>query len=121
MGSSMLNRAPPPGASSHQTRPPRLLAVSATMLSPRPLPGSDPRDPARTNRSKMRSRSASGTPSPAVVDVDANPVADPLHGDRPDAAGVPVGVVEEVDQGPAELLLVDADDEVAPPAPDPYR
>ena len=38
--------------------------------SPRPLPGSDPRDPARTNRSKMRSRSPFGDPVAAVVDVD---------------------------------------------------
>ncbi len=93
------------------TLPPNDCTVSATMLSPSPVPRREPRDPARTNRSKMRSRSACRHPRPLVVHRHQRVVAHGLGRDGGQATRVQVGVVEQVDQRPAQLLLVDPDDE----------
>ena len=68
-----MNLAPPLGRSSHHTVPPWALAVSATRLSPSPVPSREPRDPDLANRSKTSSRSPAGTPGP--LDGNANAVA----------------------------------------------
>ena len=63
-GITNTNVAPPPGVSSHQTRPPCAVTRACTMARPRPVPLASGRASTRANSSKIRVRSSSGTPGP---------------------------------------------------------
>src|SRR6185312_2102627 len=61
-GSVTRTVSPPPGVSNAPIRPPIASAKPRATASPSPTPGC--RSPTRSNGSKMRSFSSSGTPGP---------------------------------------------------------
>ena len=66
----------------------------------------------RAKRSKISSRSASGTPEPVVLDADLDAAVHPVERHPGDPAGVLLGVVEEVGQHLHQAAPVDEHDQV---------
>ena len=64
LGTTNTNVAPPPGVSSHHTRPPCAVDERVHDRQAEPGAGGVGRASRRANSSKMRSRSSSGTPGP---------------------------------------------------------
>ena len=107
-GSSNHTSAPPPGASSAPTRPPRECTVRATV--PRPMPWPSTPESTRLNRVKTSIRRSAGIPMPLSVTETRHPYGTGNGRDRHTRAYAGVGelhgVGEQVLQDGVHLVRI---------------
>ncbi len=109
-GRASTNDAPWPPRDSTQTRPSFASAKPRAIASPSPAPRWSGRPATRWNGSKIRSRSSSGIPGPAVGHPDEQLLPRRAHADvhRLVRRREPQRVLEQVDEHALDLNGVDA-------------